>query len=782
MNVSNRLFVGLAAALAVVVLGGLHPAAAEEEDVAIASDDGAISVRYDAADGSFSASRGGKPFIKRATFGDFLPAGQTKVRRVQLEDAIGRGRAIGVTHPSGRVAIVAVYDGLPMVCIKTSIHNPTDGPLTLGTIAPLAAELEFDVPANDLATLGYDGLAGADQAKTTYLCLSVADPRTRAGTVCGWLTHDRASGIVAATPEGDSVTIKGRSDYGHLLVPPGETVEGETLAIGYFDDALDGLELYADTIAKVYHIRVKKVPSGYMTWYHARALDEKRMPVLAAWCAEHLKPFGFDFLQIDDGWQVSRRDFTGHDPKGPYPSGMKPTAKAVNDAGFMAGIWVTPFGWDHKRPVFADHQDWFVRREDGSVYAVKWGGDCLDVTHPEARQFLHGVMDRISNDWGYKFYKLDALWAGVAVKLLYPDPTCRPDSFGDARFHDPGKSNIEAFREGLRTVRDAVGPDAYLLGCTVSQNMRTMGGSIGLVDGIRIGRDSGRKWQGIVDNVKVSTATYYLHGRVWHNDPDVLYLDKSFTLEQVRAWASWLAVTGQMYMTSDWLPDVPPERLDVVRRTIPNHNLTARPVDLYRACPARVWHLRSGEGASRRDVVALFNWGDAEEPVSVGLDTLGLPEGDYARYEFWTDDVYPRHPGPIEVTLPPKSCRVFSLRRCEHPVLISTSRHVTQGIVDLVELTEDFDKAVSDVLGRITGVSRVVGGDPYELRIAAPNVVGPWTVDAVKLSEADRQAGVTIKLTTGKENTLARIVITSPVSRNVRWQVEYIRGKSIYRE
>ena len=59
MNVSNRLFVGLAAALAVVVLGGLHPAAAEEEDVAIASDDGAISVRYDVKDGSFSASRGG---------------------------------------------------------------------------------------------------------------------------------------------------------------------------------------------------------------------------------------------------------------------------------------------------------------------------------------------------------------------------------------------------------------------------------------------------------------------------------------------------------------------------------------------------------------------------------------------------------------------------------------------------------------------------------------------------------------------------------------------------
>ncbi|GAG20124.1 unnamed protein product, partial [marine sediment metagenome] len=261
----------------------------------------------------------------------------------------------------------------------------------------------------------------ADQAKTTYLAVSVADPATRAGVVCGWRSHDRASGIAACRPEGKQICIEASSEYGRLLVPPGKTVRGETVMIGYFEDVLDGLELYAEMIAKHYKIKVKPVPSGYMTWYHARALDEKRMPVLAKWCGENLKRYGFDFLQIDDGWQISRRDFTAHaadrpyaskprfpdEPsrdKAPYSQGMKPTAEAINHHGLTAGIWITPFGWDHKRPIFADHQDWFVKREDGTVYAVSWGGDCLDMSHPEARRFVHGVVDRIANRWGYKFF------------------------------------------------------------------------------------------------------------------------------------------------------------------------------------------------------------------------------------------------------------------------------------------------------------------------------------------------------------------------------------------
>lgn len=741
-------------------LTGTAAAAAEDKPAIVSMRSGDIEVRYEVKAGTFSLLRSGKAFVPQGTFGDFLPSSD---RRVTAEP-----KTLQIEHASGRVVRFTLVDGTPFVLIQGSIHNRTDKPLVVGELVPLAATIDLGTPLSDLRTLGYDGLLVADQPRTRFLSLAAADPRTGAGIVCGWVSHDRASGLVWSCRDRERLRVEPISQYGRVVVPPGKSLKGETLAIGHFDNAAEGLEKYGEEIARRYAIRVKPVPSGYMTWYHARALDAKRMPELAAWCAANLKQYGFDFLQIDDGWQVANRDFTTHNPKGPYPSGMKKTADAITQRGFAAGIWITPFGWDHKRPVFADHQDWFVKRRDGSVYAVTWGGDCLDMSHPAARAFLKAAIDRMSNAWGYKFFKLDGLWAGVAAGILYPDPTFRPDGFGDAVFHDPEMSNLEAFRTGLKTVREASGPESYLLGCTVAQNMRTLGGSIGLVDGIRIGIDSGRSWPGILANVKTSTAMYFLHGRVWHNDPDVLYLDKSFTLDQVREFASWIAITGQMSMVSEWLPDVPAERLEVVRRTIPNHNLRARPVDLFETFPARIWHLRSGEGERRRDAVGLFNWDDKPVSLAVDLARLGLP-GHCVAYDFWENEAVKIEKHALRVELRPRSCRVIALRpAATWPQVVSTSRHVTQGIVDL--MSESWDGPQR----RLRGVSRVVGGDPYELRVMTPETAETWREGATPaVSAADAQAGVTIRSKQAK-GLLKRYVIESPSNREVRWELPLV--------
>jgi hypothetical protein len=282
-----------------------------------------------------------------------------------------------------------------------------------------------------------------------------------------------------------------------------------------------------------------------------------------------------------------------------------------------------------------------------------------------------------------------------------------------------------------------------------------------------VGIDSGRSWKGILENVKVSTSVYFLHGRVWHNDPDVVYLDKSFTLEQVRAFASFVAVSGQMYMVSEWLPDVPANRLDVVKRTIPNHNLRARPVDLFEAFPARVWHLQAGDGPARRDVVAVFNWGDRPQKVHVDLRRLGLPAGDCAGFEFWENRPVACRGQGLETDLGPRSCRVIALKQiADHPVVVSTSRHVTQGIMDLVSETWDGGA------GKLRGVSRVVGGDPYEIRIAVPSDTEVWEPVKTGVSEADARAGVTAETKAPAGDRMYRAVIHAPANREVSWQIE----------
>jgi hypothetical protein len=100
--------------------------------------------------------------------------------------------------------------------------------------------------------------------------------------------------------------------------------------------------------------------------------------------------------------------------------------------------------------------------------------------------------------------------------------------------------------------------------------------------------------------------------------------------------------------------------------------------------------------------------------------------------------------------------------------VLSTSRHVTQGIVDLASETWDGRKR------QLRGVSRVVGGDAYEIRVMMPATAETWeegTPPAV--SPSDAQAGVTIRSKQSK-GPLKRYVIESPANREVRWELGYV--------
>ena len=63
---------------------------------------------------------------------------------------------------------------------------------------------------SELRVLGCDGLSLADEDKTSYTFLAVADPATRAGVVAGWLTHNRGSGVVLSKADRSFVPHKGQ--------------------------------------------------------------------------------------------------------------------------------------------------------------------------------------------------------------------------------------------------------------------------------------------------------------------------------------------------------------------------------------------------------------------------------------------------------------------------------------------------------------------------------------------------------------------------------------------
>ena len=730
-----------------------------------------LRVQFAKDSGTLTLSRleSGKPFLKDIKLSG--PGGTATVSAT-TDKTFGQGKAIEISHPNGGRDVVMLFPKLPFALLRSSLHNAGTDVATTKKIITCSGTVELGKTASAMKTLGTGGLLAPDKNPGSYVWLAAVEPQSRNGIVFGWLTHERGSGVVFSKVQDGKIRVDAQIDYGKLQLDPGRTEELETLAIGYFDDARLGLETWADAVAKVHDVRLKPQPTGYCTWYsqpHGGAADEKRIVELAAFAATNLAPYGFSVVQIDDKWQAGwkrsspsspKKNFTTHDPKGPYPSGMKAAADQIKSLGLVPGIWFMPFAGTAGDPFFDAHLEWFAKTPDGKPYDTPWGGTCLDLTHPGARAHVSDVTRRICRDWGFDYIKIDGLWTGTATKQLYVNSGYKEDDLGEAVFHDPKKTNIEVYRDGLKLVREAAGKDVFILGCNAPQNMRSYGGSFGLVDAMRIGPDNKAEWKSLLRGPVFGSRHYFLHGRVWHNDPDPVYVRTNMPINHARLICSWVALSGQLNLSSEWLPGQPPERLDILKRTMPSHNATARPVDLFENDPPRVWTATDGA----RTVIGLYNWDSSEQKFDYSLEQLGLdPNAEYVAYEFWQDRFIPSVKGRLQMTVPAESCAILSVRpRADHPQVISTSRHVTQG---LVELMDEFWNAEAQTL---SGRLKVVGGDACELRIlsgAGSKVAG------VKVSAADKAAGTQALIAT--DGSPARIKIESATSREVTWSVRF---------
>lgn len=731
---------------------------------------GLVTVTVDQGRYAFQAQGQAAPFARGALRSPGV------VRTGVVDDAaFGQGQAITITAADGAGEIFTVFPRLPFVLHHATLVNGGAAELVLNKVPLLDAVLELGQPVDALVTLGTGGLKPLAKAAGSYAWAAVADPASRAGVVGGWLTHERGSGVVFPKVDAGKAALEARLEYGRLPIAPGKTVATETFIIGWFADARLGLEAWADAVARRLAIKLPPMPTVYCTWYddvHGRAGNAASIAEMSAFTAKELKPYGFTCVQIDDGYQLGdakkngpRKVFTGVDPKGPFPAGMKPTADGIRRDGLTAGLWLMPFSGTWNDPFYEPHQDWFVKKPDGKPFDTAWGGTALDMSQPGAREFIRGIIRQAVHDWGYHYLKLDGLSTGAGVKPQYVNDTWKEDNLGDGIFHDPSKSHVEVFRDGLRLVREAAGPSTFILGCCASQNMRSYAGAFGLVDAMRTGPDNSGNWKAWLGaSPRFGVRNHHLHGRIWWNDPDPIYVRAKIPLESARCIASWNAIAGHMISLSDWLPKLPAERLDIIRRCIPAHGVTSRPVDLFDEAVPRIWLVTDDRAdRQRRDVLGLSNWKDAAETMTIPVARLGLPSAaSYIAYDFWNRTLVKPFTDTLVIEVPGAGCRVLAVRPLlPRPFLLSTSRHVSQGILEVRE--ERWD----DAARTLSGVSAVVGGDAYELRIVAQDA----TVSGVALSAEDQAAGATCESATADGLVTVRIAV--PANREVRWTVRF---------
>jgi hypothetical protein len=497
-----------------------------------------------------------------------------------------------------------------------------------------------------------------------------------------------------------------------------------------------------------------RAPAGWCSWYvFWQGIREEQVTQNTDWLAANLKQFGCEYVQIDDGWQgIGQGNGENRDwyvtEKNKFPHGMKWLADYIRAKGLTPGIWLIPFATSDGK-TFRDRPELFVRRADGSsVYETPdaktgkieadWTGRyVVDPTSPKAHAWFTDLFHMICDQWGYDYVKIDGQGGSVGACRQYRQ-----------RLADPKIAPDDAYRSGLATIKSVMGPKRFLLNCGGEYS------SCGYCEGIRTGGDvGGADWAGMKTAIQATMERLYVNHLGFWADPDVVCVRPPLTLDQARAWATMVGITGQLLMTSDDMPKLGDDRVEILRRIFPVADI--RPMDLY-PLPGkpRIFDLRvSTPQAGQWDVVAMFNW-DSRSTVSLRLEPkeLGWPAGDYVYYDVWEKKLLGVGKTGLMLGLPPTSCKLVAARpMTSHPQLVGTSRHITQGADDLLEARWD------SAAGKWVGRSRVVGGDPYQLRFTLPP---GWTC-------TDTRATI--------EGPLAVFTLRSDKNRTVPWQIGFQR-------
>ncbi len=271
-------------------------------------------------------------------------------------------------------------------------------------------------------------------------------------------------------------------------------------------------EEYAHELGKRFGQRSdRSTPRVWCSWYSLyTAIDE----IILHQVFDDLSDLPFDVFQVDDGWQISIGDWEANTK---FPSGMNALAEKIKSTGRNAGLWLAPLIAVESSRLFRTHPDWFLRDSDGKFVSAgfNWGEQlfALDTTHPAALEWLAALMQQVRT-WGFDYLKLDFLYAGAL----------------------PGKRNNEmpreeAYRHGLKVMREAMGSDAFFLTCGAP-----ILPSLGLCDAMRVGPDVSGKWEdprdaillynpatpGTRNAIRTTVNRLWLQSLVM-TDPDVAY-------------------------------------------------------------------------------------------------------------------------------------------------------------------------------------------------------------------------------------------------------------------
>ncbi|MCK5862771.1 MAG: hypothetical protein KAH38_09815, partial [Candidatus Hydrogenedentes bacterium] len=164
-------------------------------------------------------------------------------------------------------------------------------------------------------------------------------------------------------------------------------------------------------------------------------------------------------------------------------------------------------------------------------------------------------------------------------------------------------------------------------------------------------------------------------------------------------------------------------------------------------------------GAGEWHLLAFFNWSRfSESSEHFRLDQIGLDAATpYTLYEFFPAKYHGLIEGGSSLSIPPCSARLFGLRPYkEHPLLLASNRHISQGALDHKHIEWDIAEK------KLSGLFKA---DPvhYELRFFVPH---PWKYTDAIVSVKNYEV-----INEGSDVILLRFSVENPQS--VTWSITF---------
>jgi hypothetical protein len=222
-------------------------------------------------------------------------------------------------------------------------------------------------------------------------------------------------------------------------------------------------------------------PVAWNSWdNYYDGVTEKAIVSNADWIARNLKPFGFQYVVLDDGYDRGQNGFhywIKDWDKQKFPHGPRWLANHIKSEGLTPGVWLVPnsyAGAVKQRP------DWYLRYKNGSML-LDYSTPALDSTNPEVLDFLKREFTILDN-WGFEYYKFDGEHA-------IPEYVPNVDK---SRLYNKSIDPFVAYRRRLKLIRETIGPRRFIEGCPAGTPLD----GIGYFDSYFNGWDMYASWQG----------------------------------------------------------------------------------------------------------------------------------------------------------------------------------------------------------------------------------------------------------------------------------------------